>query len=173
MRRAYAFFVLLLGISSSLAAQRSGTVPSGTPIRATVARSPAVPLRGTVVDFRNDTLWVRTELGVVTPLPRRDVAVLELSAGKRAHTVEGMGIGLIGGAGVGAGVGLVIGHGSFPGSGAYGLLGATVGAAGGLILGMVIGSAVQTEQWQRAPGWGWGWNVAVSTGPGIGLAIEF
>jgi len=171
MIRCHAFLILVLAAPSVALAQHSDTLSIGTRIRATTIRGQS-RLVGTMAGFRGDTVFVSTRWGALVAIPLTNLDMLEVSTGRRAHTLEGMGLGVLVGAALGAAIGAATTQDEFLGPGFFALLGAGVGAAGGLVIGGAIGASVQTDRWGAAPGW----ELNLSVRPdirGVGLSLKF
>ncbi len=150
--------VVALTLPRGLPAQVAPPLEPGSRIRVSLARAgydASVRKVGRLLAVRQDSLFLEvagTNDSTVVLLPQ--VSRIEVSSGRRGHTLEGIGIGALAGAGVGALIGLASGDDppgwfSFSagdkavvGGVAFGILGSVIGA---------IGGSTPTDSWVNVP----------------------
>ena len=153
-----ALAVGILSVSgTAIYAQESIQLEPGARVRLVTSALPEDQRVVRIVSTGRDTISFRSERAPITrTVAVRDITAIEVSTGKRRHTLRGAMIGLAAGAGVGA----VIGYATYEecegwcmfapsspsGSAA---LNATAGGLIGLVTGTAIGFLTRTEKWQR------------------------
>lgn len=135
----------------SLLAQEQPRVQPGARVRVTAAHLPLGSQIGTLAHIDSDTLIVGA-----TRVATQSVSKLEVSTGRRSHTLLGAGIGFLVGASAGAAIGYAARHdlleeGAVLTPGDAALLGAGILGAVGIPVGAIIGALVRTDRWQEVP----------------------
>jgi hypothetical protein len=134
----------------AVASQEPRAINPGDRVRVTAPSVSGGRFAGTVLTVDPDSLVVQT--GTETRrLPRASIERLDLSSGRKSHTLLGAGVGFLVGAAVGGG--LVA---SDPTScdevhAACIAVGAAVLGAGGGLVGALTGALVRTERWAEVP----------------------
>ena len=133
---------------SMVAAQDQSPILPGARVRVTTPHLPRGQLVGDVTRIDADTVVVGS-----TPVELRSVTRLDISTGRRSHSVTGLGIGFL----VGAGVGAILGasaatdeSGSCPPTKCT-LAGAGILGVVGLPIGALVGALIRTDRWQEVP----------------------
>jgi MFS family permease len=102
----------------------------------------------TLEAWRGDTLVLARPW--TYELPLASVTRLEVSRGRKSHTLIGLGIGFIGGAAIGG----LVATGFDEGGGDWGnyfLVGAAIGGAAFGAIGAGIGALVKSDRWEEVP----------------------
>jgi len=158
VRNALTLTLVLLAIPIAARAQTNGdsAVRVGQRVRLKI-EGETIPWRhGNVTSISADTIWLASQYRA-TPLavPRRSIRQLEVSQGSRSHFLQGLAIGLAGGALIGGAIGFASGddppcegffcfrYSAEEKAGAGALIGGVLGAA----LGGVVGAATKSERW--------------------------
>ena len=159
---------LVVAPLTTIASQESPVLKRGDRVR---VRAPSVsggPFIGTLVALETDSLVVQG--GTSTRrLALASIAHLDISRGRRSHTVMGAGIGFL----VGAGVGTVWILSSYGGGGDCDPVGPCIALAcaflggGGAVVGAVTGALIRTERWAEVPLG----HLRLSLTPGTGRAL--
>ena len=171
-----------LSMPGGLTAQTVPPLEPGSRVRVSVRRIGSdllVRKVGSLLAVRRDSLFLK-EAGTndSTVVALTQVSRIEVSRGRRGHTLQGMGIGLLAGAGFGA----LIGYAS--GDDEAGFLSfsagdkAVLGGMGGGILGTLIGAiggSARTDSWVDVPvrRVNIGLLPTRSRGAGLGVTVTF
>jgi len=146
-------FVVAAGVDAQATAAAPALLRTGARVRVSAINDPSTLRVGTVAWVSADTLEVRLAEGdTVVSLAYREIAQLDVSAGRRRHTLEGASIGLVIGVAAGVISGYVAGDDppgwvSFSAEDKATIGGAVLGGAG-LIVGTIVGSNHVNETWQ-------------------------
>jgi hypothetical protein len=133
-------------------------------------------MEGTFVAVSRDTFRLQTEMQVTpSTIPFTSISQLEVSRGRKSHTLLGLAVGSLVGLGAGALAGgsvdcYALG---FRDDGVTCvLIGAGAGLVAGSILGAVTGALIRTERWEEVPLEQVRLQVARQPGGGLGLGLS-
>jgi hypothetical protein len=151
MHRLVAFAVLAL-LSSPIVAwsQNDVDIVAGSRLRVTERESKHDHHLGTVVAMSADSVVVRLdESGKRAPFAWAGLSQIDVSRGNHGHAAAGVGIGLLGGAGIGALIGAISTQRSSDNleKAMNTLAWSGIGAVVGMIAGGIIGANHKTEKW--------------------------
>lgn len=171
-----AFMLIPVGAVAAQAVQ----IQSGARVRVTATPYALEKRTARVLSVRNDSLLLQVAPAETLAVALAGVTQLDVSTGRRRHTLQGAGIGAL--AGVASGVLIGFSDGDDPPGflsmtasekAAFG--GATLGVAG-LAIGAVVGALKVSDRWTSVP-----LGVAQATpslqvgrgGPRLGVAVSF
>jgi len=158
--------IALLLFPLAARSQKPATIVPGSRIRITERGTGKSEVRsGTVVTTGADKVMLKIDpYGETVPYSTAEISRVEVSQGRKGHTVVGLGIGFLAGATIGA----VYGVNEAPkGSDSLditlnSLAWAGIGGGIGMVVGGVAGAIYKTERWEDAPIK----NLSISAGAG-------
>jgi hypothetical protein len=175
-------FVILAVACLALPHAASAQVPTprvGERVRVVDVASGAPVYTGSLVRLAGDTVVISSGSAATTPVALGTARQLEVSQGMHPRTAQGMGIGLLVGAGVGAAIGFATYH--KPdcgpqqflcldyGPGLPAVAGAAILGLSGLLIGAIAGSNSTAETWKPVDRS----RIRVSLAPAAGGRVAF
>jgi hypothetical protein len=135
---------------AAVASQEPAVINPGDRVRVTAPSVLGGPFAGTVLTRDPDSLVVQG--GTETRrLPLASITRLDLSRGRKSHTLLGAGVGFLVGAGVGGALFASDPYSCDEVHSACIVLGAVALGAAGALVGAVTGALVRTERWAEVP----------------------